>query len=179
MEKTEGLEASAPPVNGLTTEQARALAREGHANIKVDNTQKTTRDIIRENVLTYFNLIFLVLTILLVIAGSFNSLTFLPVVVANMAIGIFQELRAKKVLDNLSVLNQPSAQVVRDGKERKVATTSLVLNDIIVLREGMQIPADATVVSGECAVNEALLTGEADEIEKTPGSELMSGSFVV
>ena len=179
MEKMEGFEAVAPPVSGLSKEQVRALAAEGHANIKVDNTQKTTRDIIRENVLTYFNLIFLVLTILLVIAGSFNSLTFLPVVIANMAIGIFQELRAKKVLDNLSVLNQPTAQVVRDGAERKVATTSLVLNDIIVLREGAQIPADATVVAGECSVNEALLTGEADEIEKGVGAELMSGSFVV
>ncbi|MBQ6735852.1 MAG: HAD-IC family P-type ATPase [Lachnospiraceae bacterium] len=164
---------------GLTTAQAQEQMRLGNSNISVDNTAKTTKQIVRENLLTYFNLIFLVLAILVIIAGSFKSLTFLPVVIANTLIGIVQQVRAKKVLDELAVLNQPTASVFRDGELRTLPTTSLVKGDVIHLKEGRQIPADAVVLEGEVAVNEALLTGEADEIEKHPDSGLMSGSFVV
>ena len=166
-------------MTGLTSEQAREAARQGYANVQVDNTQKTTKDILKENILTYFNLIFLILTILLIVAGSFRSLTFLPVIIANMLIGIFQELRAKKILDRLSVLNEPTVCVLRDGEERILKTQDVVLGDVIVLRAGNQICADAVVLDGEVAVNEALLTGEADEITKMRDAELMSGSFIV
>ena len=166
-------------MTGLTSEQAHEALRQGYGNIQVDNTQKTTKDILKENILTYFNLIFLILAILLIVAGSISSLTFLPVIIANTLIGIFQELRAKKILDRLSVLNEPTVCVMRDGEERIVRTQEVVLGDIIVLRTGNQICADAVVMEGEIAVNEALLTGEADEITKAENAELMSGSFVV
>ncbi|MBQ6903634.1 MAG: HAD-IC family P-type ATPase, partial [Lachnospiraceae bacterium] len=164
---------------GLTTAQAQEAVRLGLSNIGVDNTARTTGQIIRDNVLTYFNLIFAVLTVLLVIAGSYRSLTFLPVVIANTLIGIIQQLRAKKTLDRLAVLNQPVTCAIRDGAECRVPSDQLVPDDVIVLKEGNQIPADAVVLDGEIAVNESLLTGESDEIEKMPGAELMSGSFVV
>ena len=158
--------------------QVRELTAQGKVNEQIDRTARTTKDIIKENVFTYFNLIFLIISLLLILAGALNSLTFLPVVIANMLIGIFQELHAKKVLDNLSILHEPNAIAIRDGSRSKVPIEKLVLGDLIVLRAGNQIPADAEVVEGEVAVNEALLTGEADEIVKGPGDQLMSGSFV-
>ena len=164
---------------GLTTSQAKELYRQGKGNVKVDNTAKTTGDIVKENVFTYFNLIFLIMAVLLIISGAFNSLTFLPVIICNSLIGIFQEIKAKKVLDKLSVINQTTVTVIRDGTEDTVAVNKLVLGDVVVLSAGSQICADAEVIEGEICVNEALLTGEADEIVKSKGAELMSGSFVV
>ena len=164
---------------GLTSEQARVQKHNGLSNIKIDSTQKTTKDIIKENIFTYFNLIFLVLAILVIAAGSWKSLTFLPVVIANIFIGIIQEIRAKNILDKLSVISEPTVSVVRDGEEKIVQVNDIVLDDVIILRSGSQIPADAVIIDGEVSVNEALLTGEADEITKTRGKELMSGSFVV
>ncbi len=164
---------------GLTTAEAKELYRQGKGNVRIDNTAKTTGDIIKENVFTYFNLIFLIMAILLIVSGAFNSLTFLPVVVCNSLIGIAQELKAKKVLDKLSVINQTTVTVIRDGAEDTVAVDKLVLGDIVLLTAGSQIAADAEVLEGEICVNEALLTGEADEIVKGEGAELMSGSFVV
>ena len=111
--------------------------------------------------------------------GSFRSLTFLPVVLVNLLIGIIQEIRAKKVLDKLSVLNVPKVTAIRDGKKTEVATEKLVLDDIVLFHAGNQICADAIVLDGEVSVNEALLTGESDEILKKPGDMLMSGSFLV
>ena len=164
---------------GLTSKEVEDLVVAGKQNIQIDKTAKSVSDIIRENVFTYFNLIFAVLAVLVCISGKFRNLTFLPVVIANMLIGIVQELRAKKVLDNLSVLSQPKAKVIRDSSEQQVATTDLVESDIILLESGDQIPADAEVVEGTVNVNESLLTGESDEVPKNPGDELMSGSFVV
>ena len=165
-------------MTGLTSAQVRERVARGMVNVQIDRTAKTTKDIIKENVFTYFNLIFLIISILLIAAGAFSSLTFLPVVIANTLIGIFQELHAKKVLDGLSILHEPNASAIRDGEKTKVAVGKLVLDDVIVLEAGNQIPADAVVLEGEAAVNEALLTGEADEIVKGSGDELMSGSFV-
>ena len=158
---------------GLDSTRVRELTAQGKVNVQIDRTAKTTKDIIKENVFTYFNLIFLIISALLIIAGAFNSLTFLPVIIANMFIGIFQELHAKKVLDGLSILNEPNAVAVRDGRKQKVPINKLVLGDVIVLGAGNQIPADAVILDGEVAVNEALLTGEADEIVKGKGDELM------
>ena len=165
-------------IQGLTYQQVEERLAKGQGNVQTDRTAKTTQDIIKENVFTYFNLIFLILAIRLVAAGAFTSLTFLPVIVANTLIGIFQELNAKKVLDNLSILNEPTATAIRDEREVSVPIDKLVLGDVILLKAGNQIPADAVVLKGEVAVNEALLTGEADEIVKGKNAELMSGSFV-
>lgn len=112
-------------------------------------------------------------------AGSFRNLTFLPVIIANTCIGIFQEIRAKNTLDKLSVLNAPKAVVVRDGQKWEIPAEELVLDDIVLFKAGNQICADAIVVEGEVSANESLLTGESDEITKKPGDLLMSGSFVV
>ncbi|MBR2188534.1 MAG: cation-translocating P-type ATPase [Eubacterium sp.] len=164
---------------GLTKEQVQEYRLNGWDNYSVEPPSKTTAEIIRGNVLTYFNLIFLFLTILLILVGSFRDLTFLPVIIANTLIGIIQELRAKKTLEDLSVLNAPKAKVVREGRVRQVPAEHLVLDDIVMFGAGNQICADAVVVEGEVTVNESLLTGESDEIIKRPGDHLMSGSFIV
>lgn len=151
----------------------------GWTNRAVESASKTTKEIIHENVYTYFNLIFAVLAVLLCIAGSFRDLTFLPVILANTLIGIIQEVRAKQVLDNLSMLNAPRSAVVRDGKKKIVDSEELVLDDIVIFKAGSQVCADAEVCAGEVQVNESLLTGESDEITKRRGDKLMSGSFIV
>lgn len=164
---------------GLTAAQVQEHRLHGWTNASVEAPSKTTRDIIRENTFTYFNLIFFVLSILLVIAGSFRDLTFLPVIITNTLIGIFQEIRAKSVLDKMNMLNAPRASVVRDGEVSQVPSEELVLDDIVIFSAGNQICADAVVSAGEVQVNESLLTGESDEITKKKGDMLMSGSFIV
>ena len=164
---------------GLTSTQAEEHRRDGWGNVSVDPPAQTTEEIIKENVFTYFNLIFLVLAILLTIVGSFRNLTFLPVIIFNTLIGIIQEIRSKKTLEKLNMLNAPHATVVRDGKTSRVNSESLVLDDIVIFKAGNQVCADAEVVHGSVQVNESLLTGESDEITKNPGDHLMSGSFIV
>ena len=164
---------------GLTSQQVQEHRLHGWTNRAVDSASKTTKEIIHENVFTYFNLIFAVLAVLLCIAGSFRDLTFLPVIIANTLIGIIQEVRAKQVLDNLSMLNAPRSAVVRDGKKKIVDSEELVLDDIVIFKAGSQVCADAEVCAGEVQVNESLLTGESDEITKRRGDKLMSGSFIV
>lgn len=165
--------------NGLSSAQVHEYVQNGWTNEPVEPPTKTVPEIIKGNLLTYFNLVFAVLAVLLIIAGSFRNMTFLLIVLANLLIGIIQEIRAKKVLDNLSVLNAPRVLVVRDGKKKEIPANELVLDDIVVFKAGNQICADAIVVDGEVAVNESLLTGESDEIMKQPGDILMSGSFIV
>lgn len=167
------------PLRGLSAQQAEALRAQGLSNQQSDTGGKSAGEIIRSNALTFFNLIFVVIAVLLCLVGSYRNLTFLPVVIGNTLIGIFQELRAKRILDKMSLLHAPHAVALRDGAEQKLAANDLVRGDIVVLSAGDQIPADATVLQGSVQVNEALLTGESDEIEKEPGSELLSGSFVV
>ena len=167
------------PILGLTSEEVRERIDNGLTNHTDISTQKTVGQIVKSNLLTYFNLIFLILTVLLCIVGSFRNLTFLPVIIGNTVIGIFQELRAKKTLDKMSMLNAPHSIVVRDGEQQQIQSEDLVKDDIIILAAGNQICADATVLSGSISVNESLLTGESDEIMKRSGDGLMSGSFVV
>ena len=164
---------------GLTAQQVQEHRMHGWTNQPVDPPSKTTKEIIQENVFTYFNLIFLVLAVLLCLVGSFRDLTFLPVIVLNTLIGIIQETRAKKVLDNLTMLNAPHAMVIRDGKKSQINAEDLVVDDIVIFEAGNQVCADAEVCAGEVQVNESLLTGESDEITKRKGNQLMSGSFIV
>lgn len=166
-------------ITGLTDEEVRQRVEEGLTNRADISTDKTTKEIVISNVFTYFNLIFLVITILLIMVGSFRNLTFLPIIIGNTVIGIVQEIRAKKTLEKLSLLNAPRADVIRNGSVKQISTEELVKDDVILLTAGKQICADAVVISGNIQVNESLLTGEADEVEKTEGSTLMSGSFVV
>lgn len=164
---------------GLNSDQVNEYFENGWSNEPVEPPSKTVPEIIKSNLFTYFNLVFAVLAALLILADSFRNLTFLPVILANLFIGIIQEIRAKNTLDKLSVLNAPKALVVREGRQFSIPAEELVLDDIVIFKAGNQICADAIVVDGEVSVNESLLTGESDEISKKPGDELMSGSFIV
>ena len=164
---------------GLTSRQVQEHRMHGWTNRSVDPPSKTTKEIIHENIFTYFNLIFAVLALVLCLVGAFRDLTFLPVIIANTLIGIIQEVRAKQILDKLTMLHAPHAAVIRDGKRTMIDAEELVLDDIAVFQAGNQVCADAIVCEGEVQVNEALLTGEADEITKRKGDLLMSGSFIV
>ena len=169
----------AQPEQGLSTRQAEERAQAGWDNRPIEPPGKTVGEIVRSNVLTYFNMLFFLLAVCVIVVGRWQEAMFLGVVFANIVIGIVQELRSKATLDKLTLLTSPKGKVVRDGRERQVETHELVRDDIVIFSAGSQIYADAVVVSGECSVNESLITGEADEIKKTPGSELLSGSFVV
>ena len=164
---------------GLTDKQVEKYKKNGWSNETVKPPVRTAKEIVAENIFTYFNLIFLILTLLLCLVNSFRNLTFLPIIIANIFIGIIQELRAKKVVDKLTMLNVPQAMVVRNGEVTQVNAEDLVLDDIVIFKTGNQILADSEIVSGEVLVNESLLTGESDEIPKKPGDKLMSGSFII
>ena len=164
---------------GLSAAQVQERFAAHADNYKVESSTMSVSDIVKSNVFTYFNLVFLIITILLSIVGAWSDMMFLPIIIANTCIGIIQEVHSKKVLDRLSILNAPHCTVVRDGQEHEVEAHKLVLDDVVVLQAGSQIPADATVLDGELQVNESLITGESDEIAKHAGDELLSGSFVV
>lgn len=163
---------------GLTSEEIAELVRQGKVNVAPAKASKSVVQIVASNVFTYFNAIFALLAALVIMSGNYKQLTFLPVVIANTIIGIVQQLRAKKVLDDLALLDVSEYVALRGGEEVRVPSDRLVLGDVIRLESGQQIPADAVVVEGAAGVNEALLTGEADEMAKAVGDELMSGSFV-
>ena len=170
---------AADPQSGLSAEQVKRRFAQGENNYKVESSTLSVPEIVRSNVCTYVNLVFAVIAVLLAIVGAWSDMLFLPIIVANTCIGIIQEVHSKKVLDKLSILNAPHAVVIRDGKRQEIPADQLVLDDIVEFSAGSQIPADAKVVSGELQVNESLITGESDEIEKREGDSLLSGSFVV
>ena len=166
-------------LTGLTEEEAAKRASEGLLNVQVNPDDVTLKDIIRENVCTFFNLIFLIIAVFLFLVGSYRNITFLPVIISNTLIGIFQEWRAKKQLDALTITSSPKTKLIRDGKLKSVPSEELVRGDLVEFEAGNYIPADAVIVDGTVQVNEALLTGEADEITKTSKDTLLSGSFIV
>ncbi len=166
-------------VIGLTGREVEERVTQGLNNRTNITTGKTAGNIIKSNTFTYFNLIFLILTVLLCMVGSFRNLTFLPVIIGNTVSGIRQELRAKRTLDKMNMLNAPHSIVIRGGVQLQIPSEELVKDDVVLLSAGSQICADAIVLQGGIFVNEALLTGEADEIKKAAGDSLLSGSFVV
>ncbi len=170
---------SADPNVGLTMAQVKERQQNGWANEPVESPTKTVGQIVRENVVTFFNFIFIILAALLIIVGSVEDLLFLLIAIANTCIGIIQQLRSKQTIDKLNLLAAPRANVVREGHLGSVPAAHLVRDDVAELASGDQIPADATVLAGQVQVNEALITGEADAIVKNPGDQLLSGSFVV
>ena len=165
--------------HGLTSRQVQGNTEAGLINVTSDKASKTAGQIVCSNLFTYFNLIFFLLAGVLVYEGSYNNLTFLGVVFANTIVGIVQELKAKRVLDKLQLVAAPESIVIRDGKEIRLPSEELVLDDIVLLTAGNQVCADCVVCDGELTVNESLVTGEADEIKKAVGDTLLSGSFVV
>ena len=163
----------------LTAAQAAQMMEAGYGNEEVASPTKSEKQIIRDNVFTFFNLIFIVLAGCLLVVGAFKDMMFIAVAVANTLIGIIQEIRSKRTIDKLTLLSARQATVVRDGQVMQVDTTALVQDDVAVFAAGSQISADAVILAGEVQVNESLITGESDEISKGVGSELLSGSFVV
>ena len=164
---------------GLSSAQAQALADAGWDNAPVESPTKSDKQIIRENLFTYFNLIFVVLAICLLLVGDWKDMTFLFIVAANAIIGIVQQLRSKRTIEKLSLLSAAKIRVIRDGKVQSLPVAQLVREDVVELTAGSQIPADGPVLTGQVQVNEALITGEADAVTKEPGDQLLSGSFVI
>ena len=169
----------ADPELGLTGEQVHERLAGGWDNRPVEPPGATVQQIIVKNVCTYFNFLFFLLAGCVIAVRQWLNLTFLAPVFCNMFIGIVQDLRVKKKVDNLRIMSAPKCRAVRDGQIVQTEAAALVRDDIAVFGPGDQIPADAVVAAGECRVNEALVTGEADEIVKHPGDALLSGSFVV
>ncbi len=170
---------AAPPDTGLSSAQARERMEAGWSNAPVEPPSKTVSEIIISNVFTYFNCIFFILAACVIAVGSWLNLTFMGIIFFNTVIGIVQEIRAKRILDRLTLLSAPKATVIRDGAELSLDTSLTVRDDVAVFSAGNQIYADAEVLDGSVQVNEALVSGEADEITKNPGDKLLSGSFIV
>ena len=166
-------------LTGLTAAEVKERCENGLSNVSSQKVWKSVKEIVISNTFTYFNFIFLIITVLLCIVGSFRNLTFLPIVIGNTLVGIVQEVRAKKTIDKMNLLNAPHAVAVRDGQKIKLRSEELVKDDIVIFYSGNQICADAKVLKGSVTVNEALLTGEEDEITKNAGDRLLSGSFIV
>lgn len=169
----------ADPAEGLSPQETKLRQSNGLSNIMPPSNTKSEGQIIKENVLTFFNLIFLVLALCLCLVGSFKNLMFLLVAVANTVVGSFQEIRAKRAVDKLTIVAAGTAKAIRSGQRVSVRTDQLVRDDIVEFAAGDQICADAVVRDGQLQVNESLLTGEADAILKNPGDTLKSGSFVI
>lgn len=164
---------------GLSSGQVSERVKNGLSNGNFDIKTKSCAGIIRENIFTLFNLINLILAAMVLSVGSFRNVLFMGVVICNTAIGLFQEIRAKRTIDKLSIISAPKVRVIRNGAETVISTGELVQDDIMILSSGMQICADGIVLSGECETDESLITGESDTVQKTIGCELYSGSFVI
>ena len=165
--------------NGLTKKQVDSRFKDNLYNIDTTVTTKPTKDIIKDNVFTIFNIVNFFLACMVLTTGSFKNLLFMGGIICNTIISIFQELRSKKVLDKLQVVNESKVCTIRDGKEEKLSINSIVLDDVIKLELGNQIVVDSIILDGEVEVNESFITGEADTIYKKKSDMLLSGSFIV
>lgn len=168
-----------PIIMGLSDEIVEKRKAEKLINSVGEEKGKTVLGIILRNIFTFFNMLYLVITILFVVLGSYENLLFLLTIIPNLIIGIIQEINAKKMIDKLSLMSFPTATVIRNGDKIEIPIQEVVLDDIIYYSSGKQICADSIVIEGNIEVNESLLTGESDVIMKNPGDSLMSGSFVV
>ena len=167
------------PEIGLTSDIVEDRYIDGFDNKTQERKTKSIPKIIFTNVISFFNIMMFLIAAALIAVGAYRDLVFLVIVTANILIGIVQEIKAKNMIDRLSLMSSPTAFVIRNGVESEILTNEVVLDDIIILETGKQICADSIVVDGSIEVNESLLTGESDAIIKKPGDELLSGSFVV
>lgn len=165
-------------MTGLTNEEVQERIAQGQVNNNENPNTRTYKQIILENTLTFFNFLNLVLLVLVLLVGSYKNSMFVGIIFINTVIGIIQEIRAKKTIDKLAILTESKTVVLREGKKWKISTEKLVVDDLIFLKAGEQVPADAKILEGSLEVNESLLTGEADNLPKNTGDELFSGSFV-
>uniref|UniRef100_A0A8C5IEH9 P-type Ca(2+) transporter n=1 Tax=Junco hyemalis TaxID=40217 RepID=A0A8C5IEH9_JUNHY len=163
---------------GLSQSQVDERTKSGLTNKVKTTYAKTYWEIIKDNIFTFFNILLIIVAICLCVIGEWKNCTFLVIMIANIAIGIFQEIRSKKTIEKLRLVTTPTASVIRDGKELKVPTDNIVLDDIISLSIGNQISADSIIVDGSIEVNESLLTGESLPVKKHTGDTVYAGSFV-
>lgn len=163
---------------GLTQAEVEARIADGQVNAIQDSSNRSVKDIVMGNTLTFFNFINIVLLALVLSVRSYKNMLFIFIIIANTLIGIFQEIKAKITLDKLKILTVSHVDVIRDGVKKSVTVSELVKDDVILLKSGGQIPADGVILDGEVDVNESLLTGESDSIHKTCSSKVLSGSFV-
>ena len=164
---------------GLTSKEVEERRKRGEGGTAAEKITKTKGQIVRENVFTLFNFLNFLIAALLFAVGAYSNMLFICIIILNIVIGIFQELKAKKLVDELSILNRPTVRVKRDGKEQKISLDEIVRDDLMILESGDQICSDAVVADGTLEVNESLLTGESDAIPKEKGEGLYSGSFVI
>jgi cation-transporting ATPase E len=163
-------------INGLDRNQVEERRSRGLDNKEITPPTKTVGQIFKTNILTYFNAVFILLALFAISAGAWEKLTFMGIVISNTTIGIVQELRSKRELDKMALLTEQKCTVIREGTEQTVGVHDTVKDDVVVFRAGSQIFADAVIIDGDVVANEALITGEADEIPKRAGDELISGS---
>ncbi len=168
-----------PLPEGLTREEVLELTAEGKVNVSKEKNGKSYFAIVADNLFTFFNLVWAIVTLVVVAVGSYENLTFLAVVVPNLLIAIIQEIRAKVAVEKLSVTTDPKATVVRDGVLSDIHASQVVLGDVMKIELGRQVLSDCEVISGACEVNESMLTGESVAIKKQVGDRLLAGSFLV
>ena len=173
LKKTEGIP------EGLTSDEIRALTAEGKVNKTNEKVGKSYGKIIKDNLFTFFNTVWLIVTVLLVLCNSYSNMTFLLVIIPNLLISIVQEMKAKHTVEKLSVTTEPKATVMRDGELRVINANEIVLGDVMLVEMGRQVLSDAVVISGLAEANESMLTGESDAIKKQVGDRILSGSFLV
>ena len=164
---------------GLSTKEVKQRINNGKVNYDTTTPSKSIKQILIENTCTLFNFINLILGVAIIVVGSYKNLLFLGVVICNTLISTIQEIRAKRIVDKLSVISSSKAKVVRDGKEKEIHINSIVLDDLIIYELGNQVVADSKILDGSCEVNESFITGEAKTIYKKEGDTLLSGSFIV
>ena len=164
--------------SGLTDEQVAERVRAGQVNANADVKTKSVWQILSEHTFTLFNAVNVAMAALVVSTGSYKNVAFMAVVVSNLVIGVFQEIRAKRKVDRLSILTAKDACVLRAGEKRHVPVSGVVRDDVVLLAHGDQVPADGVVLEGSPRMDESLLTGESNAIEKSVGDEVLSGSFV-
>ena len=166
------------PVTGLTSEEVQARVNAGEVNVDTNVHTRSIKEILFDNLVTLFNIVNLILAIIVFCTGSYKNMLFMVIILANVVIGIVQELRSKAVTDKLSIVAGAHATVIRNGERVQIDLDHIVRDDILCLGRGMQVPADCQIITGECAMNESLLTGESKLVHKSTGDMLMSGSFV-
>lgn len=166
-------------ITGLSTQEVQERIEKGLVNKEENGQTKSYKRILYDNIVTLFNFINLVLAVLIILTGSFKNLLFLGVVFSNIVIGTFQEIRAKKTLDKISLINTMKVCAIRNGKETLISIQEIVLDEILKVKMGSQIVSDSVVIEGTLEVDESLLTGESETVIKKPGDILYSGSFVV
>lgn len=164
---------------GLTDSQIKERIERGEFNKESNLKSKPISLILRDNVCTIFNLVNFILAVAVFLVGSYKNMLFMVIIIINSLIGTFQEIRAKRTIDKLSIVNQQKIKAVRNGKECEIGINEIVLDEVFYLKQGQQVPTDCIIAQGSCEVNESLLTGESDAVFKEKDSRLISGSFLV